>query len=127
MAGRLASVSGAANFLVVDDHAAFRSALARALGKYGAVKYAGTVLEGKELIVREPWAAVFIDVTLPDGNGLDVLEFARTHGCVAPVLVLTVSDDPQTIHRAGEHGAKFAVKPGDWREIDAFVRGALPP
>ena len=115
----------AARFLVIDDHAPFRNALARALRKYGSVENAGTVAEGKDLVVREPWSALFIDVTLPDGNGLDLLGFARARGCTAPALVLTASYDPQTINRAFDYDARFLVKPGEWAHVDAFVRGAL--
>lgn len=71
------------------------------------------------------WTALFIDVTLPDGNGLDVLGYARAHGCTSPALVLTASHDPATINRAFDARARFLVKPGDWSHIEGFVRAAL--
>lgn len=118
-------MSGTATFLVIDDHEPFRNALARTLRKYGGVESAGTVAEGRELVVRGPWSALFVDVTLPDGSGLDLLGFARAQGCTAPALVLTASHDPATINRAFDYDARFLVKPGEWTHIDAFVRGAL--
>jgi DNA-binding NarL/FixJ family response regulator len=114
-----------ATFLVVDDHEPFRKALARALQPYGTVAHARTAAEGKTLVESVAWSALFIDVTLPDGNGLDVLAHAREHGCMAPALVLTVSHDPDTINRAFDYGARFLVKPGEWSHVDAFVRGAI--
>lgn len=112
-------------FLVVDDHAPFRTALARSLRPYGEVRHAASVAEGKEMALKTPWTALFIDVTLPDGNGLDVLGYARANGCMAPALVLTASHDPATIHRAFDSRARFMMKPGDWSDIEDFVRAAL--
>lgn len=112
-------------FLVVDDHAAFRSALTRALRPFGEIVHAGSVAEAKDTLPRSRWSALFVDVTLPDGSGLDWLSYARDHGCNAPALVLTASHDPSTINRAFDLDARFLVKPGDWGHIEAFVRRAL--
>jgi len=112
-------------FLVVDDHVPFRKALARALQDYGEVTHAGTAAEGKSLATKDDWAALFIDVTLPDGSGLDVLAYARARGCTAPALVLTASHDPATINRAFDCGARVLIKPGEWNLIESFVQAAL--
>ncbi len=112
-------------FLVVDDHAPFRNALARSLRPFGEVVHAGSVAEAKDTLSRSHWSALFIDVTLPDGSGLDLREYAREKGCSAPALVLTASHDPATINRAFDLEARFLVKPGEWAHIDAFVRRAL--
>ncbi len=68
---------------------------------------------------------MIIDVSLPDGSGLDVLDFARAAGCSSPALVLTISHDPATINRAFNAGARFLVKSGEWRPIESFVKSAL--
>ena len=112
-------------FLVVDDHEPFRNALARSLKPYGEVAHAGTVAEGKDMLSRMRWSALFIDITLPDGSGLEVLEHARREGCGAPALVLTATHDPEAINRAYDLDARFLVKPGEWAHIDTFVRRAL--
>lgn len=118
---------GAPAFFVVDDNAPFASALARLLSPLGESSVASTVAEAKALIERheKPWAAMIIDVSLPDGSGLDVLDFARAAGCASPALVLTVSHDPGTINRAFVRGARFMVKSGEWGPIESFVKSAL--
>ena len=68
------------------------------------------------------WAALLIDVSLPDGSGLDVLEHARKVGCESPALVLSASYDPENINRAFDLGAKYTVKPFDPQRITAFLR-----
>lgn len=77
------------------------------------------------MALKALWSALFIDVTLPDGSGLDVLGYARAHGCMAPALVFTGSHDSATINRAFDARARFLVKPGDWSYIEGFVRAAL--
>jgi DNA-binding response OmpR family regulator len=112
-------------FLIVDDHAPFRNALGRSLRPFGSVGHAATCADGREMIAREPWTALFIDVSLPDGSGLDLLAHARTTGCTTPTLVLSVRRDAHTIRRAVDLAADIIVKPGEWQQIDTFVRRAL--
>ncbi len=114
-------------FFVVDDHEPFRNALTRSLSAFGECALAGSVAEAKGLIESRdtPWTALIIDVSLPDGSGLEVLEYARARGCAAPALVLTVSHDPETINRAFASGARFLVKTGEWAPIESFVRRAI--
>lgn len=71
----------------------------------------------------DPWAAV-VDVCLPDGSGLDVLEALRTHAPTTPVLVMTGAGDHETIARAQLLGAQFLLKPFEQTHIDAFVAWA---
>jgi len=77
------------------------------------------------MLAREPWTALFIDVSLPDGSGLDLLAYARMTGCASPALVLTARHDPVTINRAFDLAANIVIKPGEWHQIDTFVRRAL--
>lgn len=81
--------------------------------------------DAEAILFTKPWSAIFIDVALPDGSGLQVLERARAASCNAPALVLTVSHDPQTINRAFDCNARFLVKTGDWSAIERFVQSAL--
>jgi DNA-binding NarL/FixJ family response regulator len=118
--------SGRHKFLVVDDHAPLRKALARALQPYGRVEHAATVGEGTRIVAAgDGWSALIIDVGLPDGNGLDVLARARAAGCNAPALVLTGIHDAATINRAFDLRARFLVKSGELAQIDGFIREAL--
>jgi len=97
----------------------------RSLAAFGDSVHAGSVGEAKRLMATQRWTALFIDVSLPDGSGLDVLEQARAAGVSAPALVLTVNHDASTINRAFDSNARFLVKSGDWSAIEKFVRAAL--
>jgi len=112
-------------FLVVDDYALFRNALARSLRPFGTVGHAESVAEAKGMLDTAKWTALFIEVALPDGSGLDLLAHARASGHVAPALILARRRDPRTVDRAFDLAAEVMVKPGEWHEVTAFVRRAL--
>lgn len=113
------------SFLVIDDHAPFRAALERSLRPFGTVGHAASCAAGREMIAREPWAALLIDVSLPDGSGLDLLAYLRQKGCTTPALILTAYDKASTLSRASELSADVIVKPGEWNQIADFIRRAI--
>ena len=117
-------VSGA-RFLLVEDHAPLAQTLAGAARCVGKASVASTVSQGLELVrEHDDWAGFVIDVMMPDGNGLDVLAFARQRGFDAPALVLTALHDAATINRAFELEGRYLVKPADPLRILAFFSEA---
>ena len=112
-----------AKFLVVEDDRFVMNALARLLRGYGEVCPAPSASLGRDLVGgSQKWDAIFIDIALPDGSGLDVLAHAREGGCDSPALVLTAKSDPDNINRAFDLGARYLVKPFDPERITSFVR-----
>jgi two-component system, NtrC family, response regulator len=67
---------------------------------------AGTLAEGLELLGRENFDVVFLDVRLPDGNGLVVLPDIKRLADAPEVIILTGIGDPD--------GAELAIKEGVW-------------
>jgi len=63
------------NVLVVDDNAAFRSAVAD-VAKLAQCKVtsAGTLDAARKIAADREFDLLMIDITLPDGNGLDLVE-----------------------------------------------------
>jgi DNA-binding NarL/FixJ family response regulator len=110
-------------FLVVEDNTAYARSLARLLGQWGKVRVTGTVRDAKAALGTEKWAAIFIDLELPDGPGLDVLALARQACPETPVLVLTGCCEPVAINRVSEFGVGvgYAVKPVSAAFLDHFV------
>lgn len=114
-----------ARFLLVEDHEPLAQTLASAARCVGSVSIAPTVARGMELVGEtSDWAGFVIDVMMPDGNGLDVLAFARARGVVAPALVLTALHDAATINRAYELEGRYLVKPADPLRILQFFSSA---
>jgi DNA-binding NarL/FixJ family response regulator len=115
----------ATSFFVLEDDPVVARTLWRLLHRLGEITPAGTVTAGLRLLEGErPWAALFIDIMLPDGSGLDVLERARAVGVDSPALVLTARYTPSDINRAFDLGARYLVKPFDSDRIISFAREA---
>lgn len=107
--------------LLVDDDAAVLKAVGDYLEKSGwEVQREGTAENALESFNRVRPAVVILDLHLPDGNGLDVLEQLRTKG--ASVILLTGQGDIETAVRAMQLGAEnFITKPADMVHLAAAV------
>jgi DNA-binding NarL/FixJ family response regulator len=112
------------SYLVVEDSAAYSRSLTRVIGRWGNTHVVRSARAAQTAIVAKAWAAIFLDVGLPDGSGLDVLAKLRAVRPTTPVLVLTGSHEPEVINRACELQASFAVKPVSTSLIETFIRAA---
>ncbi|MDZ7675315.1 MAG: EAL domain-containing protein [Acidimicrobiales bacterium] len=86
------------------------------------VTTAGSVSEAREAIGRRSFPVVIVDLVLPDGSGLDVLDTLRGSGSAAHVII--TSDSPADADRVAalEHGADdYVVKPLLLRQLAARV------
>ncbi len=116
-----------ATVLVVDDDAAIRTVIARALDRAGHdVVTAGSLAEMRRALDRGLPDVLVTDVVLPDGNGLDaVANFVRDHPRL-PVIVLSAQNTLTTAVRATEVGAyDYLPKPFDLDALMRAVAGAL--
>jgi two-component system cell cycle response regulator len=100
--------------LIVEDDEAMRQMYALGLGAQGfAVEIASTAAQAA-LKVRELMPAVtLMDIGLPDGSGLDVLERLREDPLTAslPVVMFTNYNEPGMLDRSTKAGAAdFLVK-----------------
>ncbi len=99
--------------VIADDHPLFREGLAAALGRAGAV-VTGQSASVDELLapgLLDDADVLLLDVSFPDGNGINTLpRLLETHPTLA-VLVLTSSDSPETVRAALRAGARgYLVK-----------------
>ena len=94
--------------VLVDDHAMFRSGVRTELGdRVDVVGEAGTVAEAITVITATRPNVVLLDVHMPDGGGLAVLEAVSKELPDTRFLALSVSDaaeDVIAIIRAGASG-----------------------
>jgi DNA-binding response OmpR family regulator len=115
-----------AQLLLIEDDAAVRSALMRALGERGhAVTSAGTGMAGLRMAVDERPDLVILDLGLPDVDGYEVIRMLRGVSAV-PLIVATARDDEQEIARVLDAGADdYLVKPFGAVQLDARIRAVL--
>jgi DNA-binding response OmpR family regulator len=119
-------VAGVAQLLLVEDDAAVRSALMRALAERGhAMSSAATGMSGLRMAVDERPDLVILDLGLPDMDGYEVIRMLRAVSSV-PLIVATARDDEQEIARVLDAGADdYVVKPFGAVQLDARIRAVL--
>ena len=107
-----------AHVLVVEDNELVSSALRILLESANhRLSIAASVAETLEIVARDPPDLVFLDLTLPDGDGLALVQPLLTAGSRA-VVVLTGHDDHETRERCLAAGcADVLVKPVPARDL----------
>ncbi len=128
MMGDVARTSPAtARILIVEDDAVTREALARALRMDGHnVETAARGEVASRLLQTPPWAAIILDLGLPDGSGLDWCREWRRRGQSVPILILTARGDVGSRVEGLDAGADdYLGKPFALSEVKARVRALL--
>jgi len=115
--------------LIADDHALVRRGLREILTEEfpeAEVGEAETVPQTLQQIHSRQWDVVVLDITMPDGSGLDVLNDVKTTRPNLPVLVLSMHPEEQYALRALKAGAAgYLTKETATTELVAAVRKVL--
>ncbi len=113
--------------LVIEDDLAIRRGLRDALRHEGyGVHEAGDAVEGQRLALTAEAGLVLLDLVLPGGSGLAVLERIREARPSLPVIVLTARGGEDDRVRGLRLGADdYVVKPFSVRELLARVDSVL--
>lgn len=106
--------------MLVEDHAAFRRAMALLLSRepdLDVVAEAGSLDEARRHAALVEFDVAVMDLGLPDGDGADGIADLRRYNPGVTVLILSASLDPSNLARVKEAGAdgmvdKFAT-PGE--------------
>ena len=99
-----------AHILIIDDDHQMNNALASVVKDLGhSTTSAFTLGEGIEKARYGLFDVVFLDVRLPDGNGLDYLPQIRSSAGAPDVIIVTAYDH--------NNGAELAIKNGAWDYI----------
>ncbi|MEU7984353.1 response regulator transcription factor [Streptosporangium canum] len=116
-----------ARVLVVDDEPALREALQSSLEYEGyRVGLASDGLGALEILEREPYELVLLDVMMPRLDGLTTCRRLRAAGNHVPVLMLTARDAVGDRVSGLDAGADdYLVKPFELDELLARVRALL--
>jgi two-component system alkaline phosphatase synthesis response regulator PhoP len=99
--------------LVIDDETALRQSFTRILQKEGHdVTTAANGEEGIALVSEHPFDLVYLDIRMPDMNGLDVLKAIHEKFPELPVILFTAQPDLNSALDALRRGAKdYLLKP----------------
>lgn len=94
--------------LVADDHAVVRRGLRQILAETPDIMVGGeapTAHDVLRLVREERWDVVVLDISLPGGNGIDLISDIRRERPGVPVLILTVYSEEQYAVRSIRAGA----------------------
>lgn len=117
--------------LIIDDEPDIRELIAITLRRMDVhVKTAANVAEAKGVLQHHTLHLVLTDMRLPDGDGLDLVDYIQEHYPKLPVAVITAHGNMDAAIRALKNGAfDFVPKPIDLdglrRLVDAGLRLGL--
>lgn len=117
-----------AHVLVVEDNALVTSAMRILLEDAGfRVSTAGRVAEAYAICHSDPPDVILLDLRLPDGDGLTLLNRLRADGGRTPVVAaLTGRDEPEMRQRClGAGCVDVLLKPVDVRALAPRIRSWL--
>lgn len=97
--------------MIIDDDQVMCDMLATKFSKMGhQTDAAQTLGSGFTKVQKGNFDLVFLDVGMPDGNGLDILPDIRKSSSRPEVIIITGLGDPQ--------GAEMAIRSGAWDYIE---------
>jgi len=113
--------------LIVEDNERLAAVIAKLLTERAfAVDSVGTVDEALAAMAAASYDLILLDLSLPDGEGADVLRRVRQKGHGTPVLVMTArADVVQRVQTLDEGADDYVVKPVSLDELLARVRALL--
>jgi two-component system invasion response regulator UvrY len=94
--------------IIVDDHPVVRRGLKQIVAAEQGMQVVGEAENAREAlrVIREtPCDAVVLDITLPDGSGLDVLIQLKSERPTLPVLIMSIHEEEQYALRVLKTGA----------------------
>jgi two-component system response regulator PilR (NtrC family) len=113
--------------LIVDDEPDIRELLAITLGRMQlAVDTAGDYASAVRQLGGQRYSLVLTDMRLPDGDGLDLVEWIQAHRPGVPVAVITAHGNVEAAVRALKLGAfDFISKPVDLGSLRRLITATL--
>jgi DNA-binding NarL/FixJ family response regulator len=98
--------------LIVDDHYFIRQGLRRALAESFDRLVCGEAEDGQraiEMVWKENWDVVLLDISMPGRGGLDTLKDIKRERPTLPVIILSMHDEDQFAIRALQRGASAYI------------------
>jgi two-component system response regulator PilR (NtrC family) len=113
--------------LIVDDEPDICELLTMTLARMDiATVTAGDVASAKAALRRGDFDLCLTDMRLPDGDGLELVEWMQTHTPNLPVAMITAHGSVETAVQALKLGAfDFVSKPVDLKDLRNMVAAAI--
>lgn len=104
--------------LVIDDHPLVRDGVKKSLvaAGFNCVGEAGSLKEAIAMIALHNPDVITVDINLPDGNGLEIISWARRNSPTITIVVLTLDDDLDLVSAASQSGAQAFISKSEGAE-----------
>lgn len=111
------------NILVVDDEKNIQSLIKDILSDEGhSVSVAGSLTSAKDLIKKEVFDLIFLDVWLPDGDGISLISFIKEHHPSSFIVMISGhANIPIAVQAIKEGAIDFLEKPLSTDTIFAVI------
>ncbi len=113
--------------LIVEDEAAMRELIQRSLEKERyVVECAANYAEAEEKVALYDYDCVLLDIMLPDGNGLQILQLLKEQRKQANVIILSAKDSLDDKIAGLDLGADdYLPKPFHLAELSARIKSVI--
>ena len=113
--------------LIVEDDTSLREIMSRALRNEGyIVETASNYLEGEDKIAGYSYDCIMLDIMLPDGNGLKLLEEIKKSGKEERVIIISARDSLDDKITGLDLGADdYLAKPFYMAELSARIKSVM--
>ncbi len=113
--------------LLIEDHPRLATSIVEGLAGFGfGVDAFATGGEGLAATRVVSYDAVILDLGLPDGDGLELIDALRTAAASIPILILTARDGVDDRVAGLDRGADdYMIKPFVMKELAARLRALL--
>jgi DNA-binding response OmpR family regulator len=113
--------------LIVEDEVRLGQFLRQGLSEHAHIaNLVGTCADAKNALVETNYDLIVLDLSLPDGDGIDMVREWRASGFNEPVLILSARDSLEDRIRGLDVGADdYLPKPFSIEELLARMRALL--
>lgn len=115
--------------LIVEDHPSSQTWLASMLAEAFEgvqINIADKVAPAKALINKQAFDLVLLDISLPDGNGISLIDLIFARSPKSYIVIATIFDDDEHIFQALEKGAQgFLLKDQPRQKVIKQLQGIL--
>jgi DNA-binding NtrC family response regulator len=113
--------------LLVDDEPPILFGYSRYLSRAGHdITEASTLAEARKALESRIFDSVVLDMLLPDGNGIDLIEdIKKYHPSTSVIMVTGKGDIPQAVEAVRRGADNFLTKPVDMDELKIFLNKGM--
>jgi CheY-like chemotaxis protein len=115
------------SILHIEDTPIMTELVADIIGSYADITTAASVQEAKSLLPANQYDLVILDLTLPDGSGLDLVDSIKKYNPDLPILIHSAHDVSDNIYNVDAVISKsYTEKENFFTTIKRLIENKAP-